>query len=294
MNYATLDDVKKALGLQDTTKDDDVLALFLGWATTQIEQVKNRFYDPRVDTRLYDIPGVYDPARFGQYGNLVVRRREASPLRFDADLLELETLTNGDGTEITAYLLEPGNRWPKMRVRLTGDSGWEPDADGNRRQVISVKGVWGSHDKYPYAWQDSGQTVQNDPLLIGATTITVADSAIFQAGQLLKLGDEFALLTGIAVTPGVDPAPDTHTLTVERHANGSTASAHDKNTPISIWQVQGNVNQACVRLVKWRYTQKDVDVFDKTYNAEAGITTVPTAIPVDVLQLLGSERVMLP
>ncbi len=55
----------------------------------------------------------------------------------------------------------------------------------------------------------------------------------------------------------------------------------------------GNIEQACVRLVKWRYTQKDVDNFDRVYVAGTGVVSVASAIPADVKMALGAPKARL-
>jgi hypothetical protein len=200
------------------------------------------------------------------------------------------SLLNGDGEAITDYVLEPANAWPKTRIRLVNGAVWNTASDGQSEQVISVTGVWGSHNRYNLAWKASGKTVQDNPLTSSATTVTLTAITGFEAGQLIKLESEFALVTAVNTVTGTPPAATTYNLTVERGANGSTAASHAKETAISIWQVQGNISQACARLVKWRYVQKDVDTFDKTYNGETGMVSVPTAIPTDVLALLGAPK----
>jgi hypothetical protein len=169
------------------------------------------------------------------------------------------------------------------------DGAWSAGDNARTKQVIELTGIWGAHSDYRFAWKPSGETVEDNPLTANAVTVTVSDSTPFQVGQLLRIGTEFALVEAITITPGVDPAPDVYTLTVERAANGSTAAQHAQDTDIYIWQVQGNIVQAAARLVKWRYTQKDVDTFDRTYFGETGQVVIPTALPADVISLLGAK-----
>ena len=286
MNYVTLASLKPTIGIKVSTLDDSLLETFAQWATTQIETFKGRHYDPRVETRHYNVPssgtslfGVFEP-RFQS----VTRQ---PPLRLDEDLLAVTSVVNGDGFAITDYVLEPANNSPKTRIRLVNGAVWEAADNGQVEQVIAVTGTWGSHDRYGAAWKDSFQTIQDNPLSSSASTIAVSGVDGFESGQLLKLENEFVLVMAVNTVAGT---PITYNLSVERGANGSVAASHIKTTPIFIWQVQGNITQACARLVKWRYTQKDVDTFDKTYNGETGMVSVPTAIPTDVLSLLGAPK----
>jgi hypothetical protein len=287
MNYVTLQAAKQYMGIEaSNTVDDDRIALFCDWATTFIEFYKGRHYDPRYETRVFDKPSP-KTSSFGVFESRLQPAAPVSPLRLDEDLLECFALINGDGVAITAYLLEPSNMFPKMRVRLKGGESWVSDDDGNDMQVISLTGLWGSHDKYSLAWVDNGQTVVDNPLSSGATSIVVGAITPFSAGQLIRVDNELMLISAAALVLTVP------TLTVERAYNGSTAAAHVAGSKIKVWKLQGNINQACLRMVKWRYNQKDVDAFDKTYSVETGILSSPAAIPTDILAVLGASKVTL-
>jgi hypothetical protein len=289
MNYATLSAAKQVIGIEpDKTKDDASLLAFLAWATAFIENYKARHYDPRKEVRLFDVPSTHG-SMFGVYEPRYIAPAAVPVLRMDDDLLELATLTNGDGDEITDYFLEPANAWPKMRIRLANGDVWRPDASGETHQVIEVDGVWGSHDRYPVAWQTSG-VILPDALAADTTTIDLTAIGTLQAGQLLRIDDEFILLA--AIDAGTEETV-TYTLTIERGAQGTTAATHAEDAPVKIWQVQGNISQACIRVVKWRYSQKDVDNFDRVYSAETGIISIPSSIPSDVLALLGARKITL-
>jgi hypothetical protein len=286
VNYATLTAAKQIIGLEpDETKDDALLLALLEWATAYIDDHKARHYDPRREVRLFDLPSTHG-SMFGVYEARYVPPAAVPVLRLDDDLLELVELTNGDGNKITDYLLEPANVWPKMRVRLTNGAIWQPSAAGEIRQIIEADGVWGAHDRYSTAWKASG-VILPAALNNSATTISVTDIGALQAGQLLRVDDEFMLLSAIDADTDAPPA---YTLTIERGAQGTTAASHAKDAPVKIWQVQGNISQACIRIVKWRYSQKDVDNFDRTYSAETGFVSIPSAIPADVAALLGARK----
>ena len=295
MYYATLDQVKRYLGLTTLTATQEARLMdFLPWATDLISAYKGRRYDARVETRRYDRPFI-GLSGFGVWDWELQAQAADKPLRLDEDLLAVTELLNGDGTEISSdeYVLEPANVYPKNRVRLRSGLGvtWSFDANGSYEQVISVSGLWGFHDQYAKAWADSGDTVQDDPLAAEALALTVADadgqtkdlqSPRFQAGQLLRIGDELVYVLAVDA--------DTNQLDLERGYNGSTAAEHAAGTKIEIWRVVGNIEQACVRLVKWRYTQKDSDNFDRMYVAGTGVVSVASAIPSDVKMALGAPK----
>ena len=122
-------------------------------------------------------------------------------------------------------------------------------------------------------------------MLIGDVLINITDPADYEVGQLLKLEDEFMLLEEIDAVG--------KKLTVERAVNGTSAAAHALGTPISVFQTSGTISQVCMRLVKWRYAQKDTDSFDQSHVLGSGVMTTPTKIPADVELILGARRVRL-
>ncbi len=280
-NYVTLDAVKRYIGGSLGSGDDELLTDFIDWASRLIEWWKGRRFDARRETRYFDTPqptGSY----FGIFDPTLVAMAAKKVLRVDDDLLTVEELLNGDGTEILSseYVLEPANLWPKNRIRLRSGEIWM-ESDSGPEQAIRVTGLWGYHERYGEAWR-TADAVVDDPLTAGSATITVSDADHFEAGQLIKIESEFALITALDT--------DVNTLTVTRGFNGTAAAQHVKNTPIEIFQPQGTVVQACVRLVKWRYSQRDVDAFDKTYALGSGVISEPSALPADVVRILGARR----
>jgi len=292
MNYATLTEFKRYANIPETS-DDALLTDFLDWSSRFIEQWKGRRFDVRLETRLYDRP-LRKRGTFGIFDSSLLVGGSWLPLRLRNDLLAVTELLNGDGTEITDFVLEPGNEFPKNRIRLqNGADFWSADNDGNDEQCISVSGWWGYHDRYPESFVDSLDNVQNDPLSAVGTSVSVSDADSvaadlheprFQVGQMIKVEDELMLITAVDAT--------LNTLAVVRGYNGTTAIEHLQDVRIRIYRVMSTIVTACVRLVKWRYSQKDSDVFDKTYIVGQG-TTIPTAVPYDVIAVLGARKVTL-
>lgn len=286
-NYITLAAVKRYIGGGITTSDDDLLLEFIEWAARLVESWKGRRYDPRMEIRVYDTPhpggsmfGVYDASLMAGASNRV--------LRLDEDLLEVVELTNGDGTVLadSEFVLEPANIHPKNRIRLRSGQIWL-ESDSGPEQAISLSALWGYHDRWGDAWKPA-DTVQDDPLSSNAVTVTITDAAKFEAGQLLRIGSEYVLIETVNEN---DPLPDT--LTVERGFNGTTAVEHTKTSAIEIFHPFGPIQQICIRLVKWRYAQKNVDVFDQTYVIGSGVMTTPSSIPADVARILGARKVVI-
>jgi|GEM_PF-444067 hypothetical protein len=294
MNYATLYEVKQSLELLANSDHDALLTKYLNWSSRLIENYKDRRYDVRYETIAHDAP-LRARGEFGVFDRAFMRGDTTRPLILLDDLLQMDTLTNGDGEEIvsTDYILEPVRRTPKSVINLLNNEYWVADDDGNVRGAISVAGWWGYHSSYQSAWVDSLATVLDNPLTLASTAITVGaisgaaadlESPRFQTGQLLRIEDELIYLVQ---TTEVESANDT--LTVVRGYNGSTAAQHAAGAKIEIFRPEGFVVQACERLVHWRYKQRDTDGFDKTYVAGTGVVSVPAALPADVRDILGAK-----
>ncbi|MBN2303077.1 MAG: hypothetical protein JXQ72_01280 [Anaerolineae bacterium] len=269
--YATMDELRRYLGLSASqTGDDDLLLVLLGAASRLIETYTGRHFYPVLETRAYSYQ---DPAW----------------LLLDADLLSLDTLTNGDGNTIDsgAYHLRPAGEAVKSGVLLDRTQAVFAH-DGDPVDAIQVAGTWGFHPAWPEAWTDSGDSVQDNPLSASATTITVNDAdavgaagywARFAVGHLLRIESEYLHVLA------VDAA--TNTLTVARGVNGTTAAAHVQDTGIDIYQPPEDVRQVCWRVAAWLYKQKDAG-FVQMAGGLRGQIAVPPALPADVEQVLAA------
>ena len=116
------------------------------------------------------------------------------------------------------------------------------------QRSIKIVGVWGYADDRDNVWQSTGDTVQNNPLASGGTSLTVSDVdgldiygalARFQGGQVLKIESEY-LETGLTINTS------SNTINITRGTNGSTAAAHVQNTAISVWRAPEPVRDACI------------------------------------------------
>jgi hypothetical protein len=243
---ATLDQLRQRLGLSDSDTSEDARLLFaLQAASAQIEQAAGRRFTPRQATIEHDIT-------------------HADELLLRDDLLQLDTLTNSDGSSIDTIdvitLPESTLDGPISVLRLVEGQMfiWEESP----LRAVSVSGIWGWHDRWSRAWRGSGDTVQNNPLSSSATTITVSDadgadghnqSPRFQVGQLIRIEDEYLRVLGVNT--------GTNVLTVLRGQNGTTAAAHVQTTPIGIFQPALEVEMLCLRWAMWLYKEPDRNSF---------------------------------
>ncbi len=157
--YATLTDARRRLDLSSTqTADDDLLLALLQAASRLIDAYAGRRFYPVRQT----VPYPYD---------------DPALLLLHDDLLALHSLTNGDGSALSAsvYHLHPAGTAVKSSVLLDRTQAVFTH-DGDPVDAISVEGTWGFHPDWANAWASSGDSVQNNPLSSGATTLTVTDA----------------------------------------------------------------------------------------------------------------------
>ncbi|MEI7987734.1 MAG: hypothetical protein WCI88_01745 [Chloroflexota bacterium] len=275
MNYATLHQIRSYLKLSEYEMNDDALLTnLLGISSQWIERYCDRRYDISLQDRVYTIPSDQDY------------------LMLDADLMQLITLTNGDGTQIpsSAYRLTPANFFPKHSIYLKNVT-WQYDDDGFAEDAIKVKGLWGYHTSLEKAWIISGDTIQDTQLSISTSEISVSDvngitcdliSPRFQTGQVIQIDDEQLLIAGIDT--------DKNIMSIKRATNGTNAAAHAIDTTIYIYRPMENIVMATIRLAAWRYKQKDVDSNDGRTILLSGAQIIPSGIPSDIMRILPVPR----
>jgi hypothetical protein len=226
-SYATLADFKanataRGQTMTTDTADDAVIEGLLESASRYLDLQTSRQFYPSVTTRLFDIP-------------------QTSTLFLDDDLLELTTLTNGDGTTInsTNYILLPSNTYPRFGIELKSTSGlaWLADSSSNTKQVISVAGVWGFRQNYTQrGWVRAGTlgAAISDTTTL-AFTMTAGHTLV--QGMIVKIDSELYNLSTV-VTNTITP--------VQRGDNGSTAATHLNGAVVYYWVPDDNANLAVI------------------------------------------------
>lgn len=267
--YATLAELRRYLALaDDQTTDDDVLLVALETASRLIEGYTGRHFAPLHAARAYSVP-------------------DGRELLLGADLLELSSVTNGDGSAIPldAVHAQPGGVAVAASLVLDRTRAVFTH-DGDPVDAVQVAGVWGYHPDWTRAWTDSGDAVADNPLSADAVTLTVSDADAplatgygvrFAVGQLVRIGDEY--LGVQAVDAGAN------TLTVARGVRGTTAASHAQGADIDVYAVPGDIRGVCLRLASWLYKQPDAG-FVQPSGGLRGALVVPPALPDDVQQML--------
>lgn len=245
---ATLHQIRQRLGLASSdTADDNKLLVALQSASALIERLTNRRFCPRIDTVEHHASPF-----------------DTTELLLDDDLLELTTLTNGDGSVIPGSTIitipDSGGNSPISIIKLVNGAAFVWDE--TPIHAIQVTGIWGWHNRWSQAWRGSADTVQNNPLSSSATNLTVADadgtdaeneSPRFQVGQLIRIESEYLRVLAVNTTSNV--------LTVQRGVGGTTAAAHNQNTAIQVYQPPLDVLMVALRWAVWLYKEPDNRTF---------------------------------
>ena len=282
--YVTPAQIRRILGTKDqSTNDDDILLSFCDELSRKIDWECNRQFFPRYQEIRTDWPGT------------------SFRLDLPDDLLQMVTLTNGDGnviptittigsTTVQVQYLYPSDQYPKLTLEIGINSGIVFLYVGTPQQAIKISALWG----FPYyentgIWKTATTATVQDTTQQNATQSTLlVQTGSFYTGQTLYIDDEFQIIQ--SVTAGAT----TDTLGVLRGACGSTATTHANGAVIYQVLVHPTIFRAAERLVGWSYRLKDsADGYKDSgmVGIKAfGNLLLPNAIPADVLDIIKNLR----
>lgn len=260
--YCTLADYKAYITpagqvLELSTADDAVLEKLIVRASRRIDDLCNRTFYPRIETKSYDVP-------------------TDDVLWLGDDLLAAITLTNGDTNTIASseYKLYPANEFPKygMKLKQSSSTLWEEDSSGNTEQVISLLGYWGYHIDGTGAWTSAGT-------LGAAWASTSTLSATLTAGHVLEAGGGQIIKIDSEIF-NTSATTSTTLTVVSRGDNGSTAATHLISSVVYVWNHMADINQLALELTnimnKSRFGENVETVSTAT---PAGVTITPRSLP---------------
>lgn len=203
---------------------------------------------------------------------------------------------NGDVMDSSLYFIVPWQKSPYRTIQLSGSSGrclssWyqtvcSPYIGSSQ---AAVRAVWGWHPDYSNAWADTLDTVQDDPLTVGASIMNVNQASgpdiygrfpRFSPGQLLGLGsgDTFEIVE-LTVVNG-------DALSLLRGQNGTTAVEHAQEETIKVWDAPWDVQQAAVRFACYPYKRRG-DYAVNNFNMVSGVSvSLPLDLPGEVCGIL--------
>lgn len=199
------------------------------------------YYDS-VTFYMYDFE--LDPPHY--YQSSAGRWQSRQRLILHDDLLVTSSITwNGTALSSTEWReLEP-RHLPYWAIEFDPNSAnTSVDLDTYTNGVV-VAGTWGYHDNTTQMWSqvETGVTVADDT----TTSISVADAALYEILQYIKLESEYCQITGLNTTTDV--------LTVKRGVNGTTAAAHAA-VAVSKFIPVYDIQVAATRLSAWMYEHR--------------------------------------
>jgi hypothetical protein len=203
---------------------DTVVERILESVSRYIDDRTMRTFNPRIESRYYSVP----------------YKRE---LRLDDDLLEVITITNGDGASLpsTEYHLLPKNLSPKFGLLIKSGSqyAWELDSDNGDEYVININGIWGFHSRYTLrGWKLIGT-------LGAAISDTTTASFTLNTGHSASVGKVYKIDNELFNTTAFSG----NVFTVDKRGdNGSTAATHSNSTSVYEWQVMSDIKTLCVEV----------------------------------------------
>jgi hypothetical protein len=281
--YVTVEEIKRSIpdALGAGTSYDNALVYYCNRASRLLDQLTNRQFWPETATRYYDGTGWTDLWIDDLLAITSVSISEDQGATWTAlataDYLKL-------GGEMLRY-----DATPYAMLRLDAYNGDYSNWYRGPR-TCKVVGIWGWHDEYATAWEDSTDTVEDAAgMLAGATTITVNDydgadyygmTPRFQEGQLLLIGSEQFIVR----------AAQTNTLTVTGAQHGTTAAVHAKEAPIYIWRPAEIIRMAATAQAT-RWFKRGQQAFQDTGAiAELGQLTYTQKLDPDIVTMLMHVR----
>lgn len=193
--YCTLVEFKQSLrstGLSTESNDDSFIEEIIERSSRYIDTATQRHFYAQTATKYLDLPV---PA--------------SRKLNLPDDLLTVTTLTNGDGVVLTTadYYLHPRNEIAKYAVVLKESSvySWQPDADSNTENAITLVGTWG--------YVSQAATDDQSAIVLEAVklaTIGLAMNVYKSRAGVSTDGVAEVTAAGLVITPRDVPATTAH------------------------------------------------------------------------------------
>jgi hypothetical protein len=177
----------------------------------------------------------------------------------DEDILSISAITLDDGnqtyattmltTDYLAYPISGPQLYPKYMLKLTNNSSQGSFASAVLAGV-KITGIFGyGNGLSATPYYDSGDTVQNNPMTISQTTITVTNPGgnTFSAGMTLKVDSE-----QMYVSEALGAV-----LGIVRAVNGTVATTHSRLTPIYIYTYPSPITEETLLLATAWWKQRE-------------------------------------
>lgn len=177
--YCTREDVKQALDVKETARNNAAIDRAIAGATGEIEGLLQRRFYPMTTTKYFPWPS---------------RTPGVAPWRLWLDkdeVIEVTELTAGGETVDSGdYYLEPVNSGPpftSIEINLGGSASF--GSGDTWQRAISVAGVFG------HSAREATAGALAETLDDSETLVDVTDSAAIGVGQILRIGSERMIVT---------------------------------------------------------------------------------------------------
>jgi len=131
--YCTVTDVKTYQGIS-AAEDDTLISNLIRRAQARIDAYCVRTFEASTNTS----------KKFDAVSDI-----DGLTLYLDADLCEIDTITNGDGITVTDYVTEPRRYTPYYAITLKASSGIVWDYTDDPEDAITVSGKWAYSEEAP-------------------------------------------------------------------------------------------------------------------------------------------------
>lgn len=179
--YCSREDVKSALDVKETARNDAQVDRAIERASRTVEGVLHRRFYPELTTRYFDWPNglTSRPWRLWLSNN---------------ELISITTLVSG-GTTLSAsnYFLRRSDEIgepPYNSVELDLDSDATFGGGSTHQRDIAITGLWGYDHVHEVA------TTATEAINASETLVNVADSGAVGVGNLFEIDDEHMICTG--------------------------------------------------------------------------------------------------
>ena len=259
-SYAFLNQLKGAsfLNVSANTWDDELLAN-LEEGSREIEKDTDRFFYIWEGIKYYD----------GATNRIILDDDVYSITSLDVDTdgsYQYASSYNLGSTsaQVDAFVY-PFNITPITRLEANPQGNYGHFGSGFRK-AIRITGRFGYGDDYPaLPYNAIGDTVVDNPLAIGATSLTATNGNLFSAGMTLHIESEQLY---------VNANPTGNTIPIQRACNGTLAAAHVATTPIYLYSYPKAITKAVLIYAMRTWKRKESSYQNVVASPEMGSFTV--------------------
>lgn len=220
-------------------------------------------------------------------GNLILRTKQEF-----VEIISIKTsngtitISNGDVTPVSGYDYD---KLPYDGIEINDNSSEVFTSSTKSQKSQSIEAIWCHHPNFTTNGWKLIDTVQNDPLTINDTELTVTDASLFETFQLIRFGDD-----NLGEFAYINTTPDTalEKLTIDRGVNGTTNAEQPQNTNVYVYQVPSDILQAATALAVFYWHRKDSlgGNEDRRIISPTGETLLPAAIPTEAEMIIRKYR----